>query len=146
MTLRDGAARKQQSQVLVSAGDRLENAQAGCAPGNNVTSGKRRSGRRRPGDRCLLDILVGSAWAAARTRNTYHSAQFWRLARRIGKSKAAVAVAHTILVIAWHLLWRDCTHEKLGGDYFARRDTDQARARAVAQSEKLGYRVTRDAA
>ncbi len=119
---------------------------AGCAPGNNVTGGKRRSGRRRPGDRWLLDILVECAWAAARTRNTHLSAQFWRLARRIGKKKAAVAVAHTILVIAWHLLARDCTYEELGADWFVKRDTDRARARAVAQLEKLGYRVTLDAA
>ena len=119
---------------------------AGCSPGNNVTGGKRRSGRRRPGDRWLLDILVECAWAAARTRNTYLSAQFWRLARRIGKKKAAVAVAHSILVIAWHLLSRDCPYEELGGDWFTRRDAERTRARAVAQLEKLGYHVTLDAA
>lgn len=119
---------------------------AGCSPGNNVTGGKRRSGRRRPGDRWLLEILVQCAWAAARTRRTYPSAQFWRLARRIGKKKAAVAVAHTLLVIAWHLLAEDCTYEELGGDYFARRDVDRVRSRAVAQLEKLGYRVTLEAA
>jgi transposase len=111
-----------------------------------VTGGKRRSGRRRPGDRWLGSILVECAWAAARTRNTYLAAQFWRLARRIGKKKAAVAVAHTILVIVWHLLSRDCTYEELGGDWFSHRDTERTRARAVAQLERLGYRVSLDAA
>ena len=52
----------------------------------------------------LTDILNQCAWSAARSRNTYLSAHFWRLARRIGKKKAAVAVGHSILVICWHLL------------------------------------------
>jgi len=47
-----------------------------------------------------------------------------------------------MLVIAWHLLARDCDYQDLGGDYFARRDTDRARQRAVAQLQALGYRVT----
>ena len=69
----------------------------------------------------LGEILIQCAWAAARTRDTYLSAQFWRLARRIGKKKAAVAVGHSILVICWHLLTDDCDYDDLGGDYFTRR-------------------------
>jgi len=78
----------------------------------------------------------------AHSRNTYLSAQFWRLARRIGKKKAAVAVSHSILVIAWHLLTEGCDYDDLGGDYFVQRDADRARQRALAQLEALGYRVT----
>jgi len=81
------------------------------------------------------------AWAAARSRDTYLSAQYWRLARRIGKKNAAVAVGHSILVIAWHLLANDCDYADLGGDFFIRRDSDRARQRAVAQLQALGYRV-----
>jgi transposase len=80
--------------------------------------------------------------AAARSRDTYLSAQFWRLARRIGKKEAAVAVGHSILVIAWHLLANDCDYADLGGDFFVRRDSDRARQRAVGQLQALGYRVT----
>ena len=87
-------------------------------------------------------MLIECAWAAARSRDTYLSAQYWRLARRIGKKKAAVAVGHSILVIAWHLLADDRDYQDLGGDYFVRRDTDRARQRAVAQLQALGYRVT----
>jgi transposase len=83
----------------------------------------------------------GCAWAAARSRDTYLSAQYWRLARRIGKKKAAIAVGHSILVIAWHLLTDNCDYQDLGGDYFVRRDTDRQRVRAVAQLQALGYRV-----
>jgi transposase len=115
---------------------------AGRCPGNNLTGGKRRSGKPTKGNRWLGEVLTECAWAAARSRDTYLSAQFWRLARRIGKKKAAVAVGHSILVIAWHLLANDCDYADLGGDFFVRRDSDRARQRAVGQLQALGYRVT----
>jgi transposase len=55
--------------------------------------------------------------------------------------KAAVAVGHSILVIAWSLLTDNYHYQDLGGDYFIRRDTDRQRQRAVAQLQALGYRV-----
>jgi transposase len=115
---------------------------AGRCPGNNITGGKRRSGKPTKGNRWLGDVLTECAWAAARSRDTYLAAQYWRLARRIGKKKAAMAVGHSILVIAWHLLTEDCDYHDLGGDFFIRRDTDRARQRAVAQLQALGYQVT----
>jgi transposase len=115
---------------------------AGRCPGNNVTGGRRRSGRTTKGNVWLGEILIECAWAAARCRDTYLAAQFWRLARRIGKKKAALAVGHSILVIAWHLLANDCDDAELGGDFFVRRDSDRARQRAVAQLQALGYHVT----
>jgi len=114
---------------------------AGVCPGNNVTGGKRHSGKPTKGDRWLGEVLNQCAWSAARTRNTYLSAQFWRLARRIGKKKAAVTVGHSILVIAWHLLANGCVYEDLGGDYVVTRDADRARNRAVSQLQALGYHV-----
>ena len=117
---------------------------AGVAPGNNITGGKRGSGKTTNGDVWLLDILTQCAWAAARTHDTYLSAQFWRLARRIGKKKAAIAVAHSILVICWHLLTNDCDYDDLGGDYFTRRNTDRQRDRLIQQLHSLGYCVTLD--
>jgi transposase len=115
---------------------------AGRCPGNNVTGGRRRSGKTRKGSVWLGDALTECAWAAARTRGTYLGAQFWRLARRIGKKKAAVAVGHSILVIAWHLLTNDADYQDLGGEYFVKRDAERARARAISQLQALGYRVT----
>jgi transposase len=56
--------------------------------------------------------------------------------------KAAIAVGHSILVIAWYLLDGDCDDHDLGGDFFTRRDSDRARQRAVAQLQALGYQVT----
>ncbi len=116
---------------------------AGVAPGTNITGGKRRSGKTRPGDRWLGEMLNQCAWSAARTRNTYLAAQFWRLARRIGKKKAAVAVGHSILVICWYLLTENCDYEDLGGDYFARRtNPDRRRDHHIEQLQALGYSVT----
>jgi transposase len=117
---------------------------AGLAPGNNITGGRRGSGKTTHGDVWLTDILTQCAWAAAHTRDTYLSAQFWRLGRRIGKKKAAVAVAHSILVICWQLLTHDCDYDDLGGDYFTRRNTDRHRDRLIQQLHNLGYRVTLD--
>jgi transposase len=116
---------------------------AGRCPGNNLTGGKRRSGKPTKGNRWLADVLTECAWAAAHTRDTYLAAQFWRLARRIGKKKAAVAVGHSILVIAWHLLSNDCDYHDLGGDWFVRRsDHDRRKIHLVKQLQALGYSVT----
>jgi transposase len=116
---------------------------AGMAPGNNITGGKRRSGKTNKGNVWLGDILTQCAWSAARCRDTYLSAQYWRLARRIGKKKAAVAVGHSILCIAWHLLANNADYDDLGGDYFARRtDSDKRRDHLIRQLQDLGYGVT----
>lgn len=116
---------------------------AGMAPGNNITGGKRHSGKTTKGDVWLADILTQCAWTAARSRDTYLSAQFWRLAGRLGKRRAAVAVGHSILVIAWHLLTNDANYDDLGGNYFARRgDTARHQERLVQQLQDLGYAVT----
>jgi len=84
---------------------------------------------------------VEAARAAARTRNTYLSAQYHRIAARRGSKRAAVAVAHTILVIAYHILRRGTTYQELGGEYFDRRSQDQLVKRLAKRLGKLGYEV-----
>ena len=116
---------------------------AGMCPGNNVTGGKSRSGRTAKGNVWLRDVLVQCAWSAARTRDTYLAAQFWRLLRRIGKKKAAMAVGHSILVAAWHILSHDVDYDDLGADWFARNvNDDHRRDQAIRNLHELGYRVT----
>ena len=120
---------------------------AGLCPGNHESAGKNYSGRTRPGNTWLCEALIQAAWAAARTKDTYLSAQFWRLARRIGKQKAAVAVAHSILVIIYHVLDRGVPYQELGGDFFTRQVDPERRTRhLVAQLEALGHTVTLDQA
>jgi transposase len=117
---------------------------AGMCPGNNESGGKRRSGKTTKGNPWLRAALVEAAHAAGRTRNTYLSAQYRRLASRRGKKRAAVAVGHTILVIAYHLLQRSCDYEELGGDYFDKRDRQAVERRLVRRLEGLGYKVSLD--
>jgi Transposase IS116/IS110/IS902 family len=95
---------------------------AGLCPGNNESAGKHGNTRTRKGNRELRTALVEAAWAAART-STYLGARFRRLHRRFGKQgggKAAVAVAHDLIVIAWHVLHNGVEFYDLGPDYFTR--------------------------
>lgn len=119
---------------------------AGMCPGNNESAGKRKTGRTRKGDPALRTALVEAAWAASRSQSSYLSAQYRRLARRMGKTgqqKAIYAVGHSILVIAWHLLANNTDYTDLGGDYFAeRQDTQLLERRLVRRLEQLGHKVT----
>jgi transposase len=117
---------------------------ARMCPGNNITGGKRTSGTTGGGNRWLRETLVECAWAASRQRDSYLAAQFWRLARRIGKKKAALAVGHSILVIAWHLLHDNSTYTDLGADWFVRRidNNTHRRDRLITELQGMGYLVS----
>jgi len=116
---------------------------AGLCPGNNESAGRHYSGRTRRGDKWLRAALVESAWAVARTRGTFLGARFWRVARRRGTNRAAVAVAHTILVAAFHILRDDVDYAELGGDWFVRRlDSQRLTHSLVGRLETLGHTVT----
>lgn len=91
----------------------------GC-PGNNESAGKRISSKIRKGSPWLRRMACQSAWAAARTKNTYLSAQFKKLAARRGRKCAIIAVAHSILVIGDHLQRKRCAYTDLGSNYFDR--------------------------
>ncbi|MGH3951710.1 MAG: IS110 family transposase [Pseudonocardiaceae bacterium] len=119
---------------------------AGLCPGNNESAGRHRSGRTRKGNKELREALTESAWAARQT-STYVGAQFRRFHRRFGKKggrKAAIATAHTLIVIVWHVLAENSVYRDLGSDYFTRRfDNPEARKRRlVNELEALGHKVT----
>ena len=113
---------------------------AGLCPGNHESAGKRKSGKTRKGNKWLRATLTEAAWAASHTRS-YLGAQYHRIARRRGKKRATVAVAHSILVIAYHLLKDGTTYQELGHDYFDRRDAGQLQRRLIGRLEALGLRV-----
>ena len=116
---------------------------AGMCPGNNESAGKHRSGRTRYGSKWLRIALVEAGQAAGRSKNTYLAAHYHRIRGRRGSGRAAVAVGHSILVIAWHLLSTGETYTDLGGDYFDKHNTSANRQRRlVAQLEAMGHRVT----
>ncbi len=111
-------------------------------PGNHESAGKRKSGKRRKGQRWLVTALVEAAWAASRSKDTYLASQFHRLRARRGAKRAAVAVAHSILTIVYHLL-KDPTasFQDLGGDYFLKHNKEQEQRRALKTLRSLGYDV-----
>jgi transposase len=116
---------------------------AGMCPGNNESAGKHRSGHTRYGSKWLRIALVEAGQAAGRSKDTYLAAHYHRVRGRRGPGRAAVAVGHSILVIAWHLLSTGETYTDLGGDYFDNRNTSHARQRRlIAQLEAMGHRVT----
>ena len=115
---------------------------AGMCPGNHESAGKRKSGKTTKGSRYLRAALIEAAWAASRTKNTYLSAQYRRFVKRMGKKKALVAVGHSILVIAYHLLTNKRTYQELGGDYFDKRYAEKRRTRLIKQLQSLGLKVT----
>lgn len=119
---------------------------ARVCPGNNESGGKRRRTSTGRGNPWLRSALVETAWAAARTRDTYLSAQYHRLAARRGAKRAIVALAHTILVILYHLLRTGKTYQDLGRNYFDERQRQHVLHRAVHRIERLGYKVSLEAA
>ena len=116
---------------------------AGACPGNNKTGGKSKPSHTRPGNRWLNAALGTAAMGAIRTKHSYANALFRRVAARRGGKRAQTAVAHSLLVAAWHVLATRTPYQDLGGDYFLNRDNpDHRRRRAIAQLERLGYQVT----
>jgi transposase len=116
---------------------------SGMAPGTHESAGKRRAAASVAGNRWLGRALIEAARAAARTKNTYLAAQYRRLAVRRGPNKASVAVAHTMVVSAWHMLSTGETYRELGADYYTRRDDPERQARRLTrQLEELGFDVS----
>jgi transposase len=89
---------------------------AGLASGNHESAGKRQSGRTTPGNTWLKSALVQAAWAAFRAKKTHLSKKFRRIAGNRGKKRAAFAVAHTMLVIIYHLLKENTTYQEIAGE------------------------------
>jgi len=114
---------------------------AGVSPGNNESAGKRHSGRTTKGNRWLKRCLSQAAWAASHTKDTYLSAQYRHIARRRGRKRAIIALAHTILIIAYHILADGRQYQELGGDYLDRLHPQRLREYHVRSLKKLGYEV-----
>ncbi|HKA55211.1 MAG TPA: IS110 family transposase [Candidatus Binatia bacterium] len=114
---------------------------AGVAPGNDESAGKQRSGKTRKGNRPLRAILTQLAHAAVRTKDTYLSALYQRLAVRRGKKRAIIAVAHSIMWSVFHMLSRNEVYREMGANYFDERRRQFTVDRLTRRIERLGYRV-----
>ena len=117
---------------------------AGLCPGNNESGGRQRAGRTRKGNAWLRAALVASAQAAVRTKGAYLAAQYHRIAARRGAKKAIIAVAHTLLTIAYHVIARREPYHERGADYFDRQKPAATANRLVRRLRQLGFAVTID--
>ncbi len=115
---------------------------AGLVPGKNESAGRNRSSRTNKANRYLKTALVEAAQAAGRSHDNHLAAQFHRLAARRGNRRAAVAVAHSILVIAYHIIQDGTAYVDLGANYYDEHNAEQVQKRLIKRLEHLGLKVT----
>jgi transposase len=115
---------------------------AGVCPGNNESAGKRKSSRIPRGNVYLKTALVEAANAAARAKGTYLRDKFYRLKARRGYKRAAVAIAHKILVSIYHMLSQNVSYNDLGDLYLDRLNANHLTRNLVHRLERLGFNVT----
>ena len=115
---------------------------AAVCPGQHESAGRSKGGRTRPGNRWLRTTLVQAAWGASHKKDSHLASQFKRLAKHHGRRRALIAVGHSILVIAYHLLNDGTDYLDLGGDYYERRDSQRLQKQLVRRLERLGFNVT----
>jgi transposase len=114
---------------------------AGVAPGNRQSGGKRLKAASNKGNTHLRAVLAEVVWVISHTKDNYLSAQYHRLARRIGANRAVVAVSHSLLVIIYHMLRTNQDYHDLGPHFFETLDGTRQRDTAVRRLEALGYKV-----
>jgi transposase len=120
---------------------------AGVAPAVNESAGRSWTAGTRHGNKWLSSMLVEAAGSVSRMHGSnYLAEQYQRLAGRRGAKRAQVAVAHSILVAAYHMLTRDEPYRDLGADWYMRRNNEAHTRRLVRQLEKLGHTVVIDPA
>ncbi|MGH3500188.1 MAG: IS110 family transposase [Nocardioidaceae bacterium] len=115
---------------------------AGVCPGHHESAGRVKSTKTRPGNPYLKGALGTAAMAAARSKDTYLGARYRRLSARIGKSKAIVAIEHTILTVIWNMAQTGALYDDPGPDYYTRRKPERAKRHAIHQLQTMGYDVT----
>ena len=115
---------------------------AGLVPGKNESGGRTHSARINKANRYLKAVLVEAANAVGHTRDTHLATQYHRLAARRGKKRAAIAVAHSILVIAYHIIRRGTSYIDLGVNYLDERKAETVQHQLVKRLERLGFKVT----
>ena len=86
-------------------------------------------------------VITEAAWAATRTKNTFYSARYHRLAARRGKKRALVAVGHSILKSVWHVPKEVCEYKELGAEYLTQRIEQKRKNYLKKELEALGYKV-----
>jgi transposase len=114
---------------------------AGLCPGSNESAGKRASSRTRKGNRYLRRLLTQSAWSLLRKKNCFLTALFFRIASRGGQKKAALAVAHRMLTIVWHIIAEGGVYKEIGPYPGDSRNAGRTARRLACRLAQLGFPV-----
>ena len=86
----------------------------------------------------MLRATLGEvACAAARTKRSYLSARYRRLAARRGHNRSVVAVGHKILTIVYFIIKDRVTYDDLGEDYHDRQRQEQPTCDDLEFAERL---------
>lgn len=114
---------------------------AGVSPGNNESAGKKKSGKTTHGDKWLVAILVQCAHGASRKKGSYLKDKYYKLTARRGKKRAAVAIAHKILVSVYYMLRDGVPYKELGEQYLDKRNETRVIRHYMNKLERLGFEV-----
>lgn len=114
---------------------------AGLCPGNNESAGKRLSGRTRKGNVHLRTALVEASMSAIRKKGSYLRSKYYKLKSRMGIKRAAVAIAHKILIAAFRILADGTLYQDLGDGYLDSLNKARTSRQLVRRLEALGFRV-----
>jgi hypothetical protein len=109
-------------------------------PATTRVQGKK-SGRTTQGNKQVKSVLTEIAWAASRTKNTFYSARYHKLAARRGKKRAIIAVGHSILKSVRHILSDKSEYRELGTDCLLERTKSKRKKYLKDELVKLGYKV-----
>jgi transposase len=115
---------------------------AGLSPGNNESAGKRKSGRTCKGNPTLKVTMIQCARAAVREKDTFFRAQYDRLTVKRGANRAAVAVAHSMLIAIYYVLKRGVSYKDLGADYYHQFNTEKKIQACLNKLKALGWEPT----
>lgn len=112
---------------------------AGVCPGNHKSAGKRGHGKTTRGNMTLKSMLTQCAKAARRSKQSYFSAQYQRIAAHRGKNRATIAVAHSMLIAIYHVLKNGVSYRDLGSDYYDNFNREHKIKGYLKRLETLGW-------
>jgi transposase len=117
---------------------------AGVCPGHNQSADVTKKAKTRPGNSYLKGALGQAAMSSMQVNDTFLQDRHGRLRNRIGGLKTIVALEHSILRSAWHMLSNNQPYRELGAGYHQRRHPQRAIQSIKRQAARLGYNVRFD--